>query len=139
MFISPPELRLLSIRASREKRPSVVRLRFLPAIAYLSLAAFLGILGSACGSKTVSSAPPVPHSVTLNWKASTTHVIGYRVYRASKSGGPYTLKFPPVIGTSYVDTNVQAGQTYFYVVTAVDEFGRESIHSNETSVTVPSP
>jgi TolB protein len=42
-------------------------------------------------------------------------------------------------GTSFTDTSVQAGVTYFYVVTAVDASGNESVNSNEASATIPTP
>jgi fibronectin type 3 domain-containing protein len=41
--------------------------------------------------------------------------------------------------TSYTDTSVSAGQTYYYVVTAVDANGLESGYSNQATVTVPTP
>lgn len=83
----------------------------------------------------------VQHSVALSWTASTSSgVVGYRVYRATQSGGPYTLiTNTAVVGTTFTDTTVAAGQTYFYVVTAVDGGGNESINSNEVSATVPTP
>ena len=41
---------------------------------------------------------------------------------------------------SYDDTNVTAGVTYYYVVTAVaSNDTTQSTDSNETSATVPSP
>jgi fibronectin type 3 domain-containing protein len=67
-------------------------------------------------------------------------VVGYNVYRSTVSGGPYTLlTSTPVPGTTYTDNAVQAGVTYFYVVTAVDANGNESAFSNEAPVTVPTP
>jgi len=42
-------------------------------------------------------------------------------------------------GTSYADLSVQAGSTYYYVVTAVDSSGTESVNSNEVTAVVPSP
>jgi len=83
----------------------------------------------------------VQHSVALSWTASTSSgVVGYRVYRATQSGGPYTLiTNTAVVGTTFTDTTVAAGQTYFYVVTAVDGSGNESVNSNEVSATVPTP
>jgi hypothetical protein len=81
---------------------------------------------------------PVSHSVTLTWTASTSTVSGYNVYRSSVSGGPYTkLNSAPVASTTYVDTTVQASQTYFYVITSVDASNVESAFSTEVSVTVP--
>ncbi len=82
----------------------------------------------------------VAHSVSLTWTASTSAVAGYNVYRSTTSGGPYTLiTSSPVAGTTYTDTNVQAGVTYYYVVTAVDASGNESVNSNEASITIPTP
>jgi len=82
------------------------------------------------------------HAVTLNWVASTSpNVAGYNVYRVSTSGGPYTTRVNStlVTGTTYADTVVQAGQTYYYVVTAVDASGNESGYSNQTTAVVPNP
>jgi hypothetical protein len=82
----------------------------------------------------------VAHSVSLAWTASTSSVVGYNVYRSTISGGPYTLVTTTAIaGVSYTDSTVQAGVTYFYVVTAVDSNGNESAFSNEAPVTVPTP
>ena len=82
----------------------------------------------------------VPHSASLNWTASTSsNVTGYNVYRAIQSGGPYTkVTSSPVAGTSYTDVTVQAGQSYYYVTTAVDIGGNESVYSNEATAVVPS-
>jgi hypothetical protein len=109
--------------------------------------------GSATGSVTVTSnatnspstisltgtgVQPVSHSVTLNWTASASTVSGYNVYRSSVSGGPYTkLNSSLVTTTSYIDTTVQPGQTYYYVVTSVGSGGVESAFSTEVSATVP--
>jgi len=41
--------------------------------------------------------------------------------------------------TSYSDGSVQAGQTYYYVVTAVDAGGNESAGSNQTQAVIPTP
>jgi len=83
----------------------------------------------------------ITHSVSLNWTASTsTNVIGYNVYRATQAGDPYTLlTSPPVAQTTYTDTAVQAGQTYYYVATAVDNNNNESPYSNQAQAVVPSP
>jgi len=65
------------------------------------------------------------HSVTLSWTASiSSGVTGYRIYRGTASGGPYTI-LNSVVGTSYMDASVQAGATHYYVVTAVDGSGME--------------
>ena len=80
------------------------------------------------------------HVVDLSWQASTSVVVGYYVYRGSVSGGPYTqLNSTYVPGTAYVDNTVQAGQTYYYVITAVDSNNNQSAYSNQASAVVPSP
>jgi fibronectin type 3 domain-containing protein len=45
----------------------------------------------------------------------------------------------PTVNTSYTDSNVQSGVTYYYVVTSVDAQSHESTYSNEVQVTVPTP
>ena len=76
--------------------------------------------------------------VSLNWIASPSTISGYNIYRATVSGGPYTqLNASLLTTTQYQDNNVQLGQTYYYVVNAVDSSGDESQYSNETAVSVP--
>jgi len=80
----------------------------------------------------------VNHSVALSWTASTSTVVGYNAYSSTQSGGPYTkLTNSPVAGVTYTDSAVQAGKTYFYVVTAVDSSDVESPYSDEVSAVVP--
>lgn len=71
--------------------------------------------------------------VTLSWDA-VTGAIGYNVKRSITAGGPYTTIASNVPGTSYVDTDVVNGTTYYYVVTAITADG-ESANSNEASAT----
>ncbi len=79
-------------------------------------------------------------SVSLTWNADTSSVAGYNVYRGAQTGGPYSKSnLSLVTGTAYTDTGVQAGQTYYYVATAVDSNDVESIYSNEAQVAVPYP
>lgn len=81
------------------------------------------------------------HSVTLSWVASTsTGITGYNVYSGTVSGGPYTkLNSSPVTSTTYTDSTVLAGQTYYYVTTAVDSQSAESADSNQATAVIPSP
>ena len=105
----------------------------------------VSFVSNALGSTTTqflsgsgTSAPQ--HAVDLSWTASTSVVAGYNVYRGGKSGGPYT-KINSVLDalTNYTDSGVQAGQTYYYVTTAVDSGGLESGYSNEAPATIPTP
>jgi Bacterial Ig domain/Carboxypeptidase regulatory-like domain len=79
-----------------------------------------------------------PHSVTLNWAASTSKVSGYNVYRSTLSGSGYVkLNGALIAGTTYTDTTVQGATTYFYVTTSVDSSNTESAQSNQATVTIP--
>jgi hypothetical protein len=81
------------------------------------------------------------HSVTLRWVPSTSpNIQGYNVYRGTVSGGPYTqINSSLVTGTTYSDATVEAGETYFYVTTAINSQGTDSAYSNQASVVIPSP
>jgi Abnormal spindle-like microcephaly-assoc'd, ASPM-SPD-2-Hydin len=85
-------------------------------------------------------APPA-HSVGLSWTPSSTpNIAGYLIERGDQSGGPYTSLTPnPIPATTYTDTTVVGGHTYFYVIIAVDSTGLQSPPSNEAAVTIPSP
>jgi hypothetical protein len=78
------------------------------------------------------------HAVTLSWRANTSAVAGYNVYRGAAPKGPYTKINSALNSTAtYTDASVQPGQTYFYMTTAVDKKGRESKFSNQVQVTLP--
>jgi len=92
----------------------------------------------ASASVTVSA--PVAHSAQLSWLASTSSVAGYKVYRSTVSGSQYVLlnsQVDPLL--SYADDTVQAGQTYYYVLTAVSLTGVESGYSNQVTAVIPTP
>jgi hypothetical protein len=81
------------------------------------------------------------HSVDLTWDAGGgSGIVGYNVYRGGVSGGPYSeINSALDASTVYTDNNVTAGQTYYYVATAVDGSGHESGYSNQAQAVVPSP
>lgn len=86
----------------------------------------------------LSGAGVLSHDVMLSWTPSSSNVSGYSVYRGGQKGGPYTkITSSLVPGTSYSDANVQAGLTYYYVVTSVASTGTESALSSEVSATIP--
>jgi hypothetical protein len=120
-----------------------------PLQAKVRLAALLLALvfAAACGggSQTATSSPspsPTAPNVVISWTASATAgVIGYNLYRGTTMGGPYPTKLntSPVTGTIYTDNTVQAGQTYYYVATAIASDGiTESAYSDEAAAAVPS-
>jgi hypothetical protein len=101
-----------------------------------TLAALLALTSGCSG--VASSKPSPTHSATASWTASTSPVVGYNVYRSSTSGGPYTkLNASPTTSLTYTDATVASGQSYYYVTTAVDASGAESINSNEQKAVIP--
>ena len=91
-------------------------------------------MGGACVTSTGL------HTVALTWTPSTsTGVTGYKVSRATTSGGPYTLLSTLGTVSSYTDTTVQSGLTYYYVVTAVDSSNNSSPNSNQAQAVIPIP
>ena len=92
-------------------------------------------------SLTGTGTPPPAHSVTLNWTASpSSGVVGYNIYRGGNSGGPYSQINSAVDTTTQdVDYSVVGGQTYYYVVTAVNSAGAESTYSNQIQAVIPYP
>jgi PKD repeat protein len=76
-------------------------------------------------------------SVSLDWANNAEpDLAGYSVYRATSAGGPYTrLTATPLAPSAYTDTAVTNGTTYYYVATASDGSGNESLFSTEDSAT----
>jgi len=72
--------------------------------------------------------------VALTWSASAG-VTSYHVKRSTTTGGPYTQVGAPAT-TSFSDTGLTNGTTYFYVVSALNSVG-ESANSNQASATPP--
>ena len=107
--------------------------------------ATVSFVTNAPGSPTIESltgtgTTPPQHSVILSWTESSSGVAGYNIYRSGTSGGPYTkLDASTDTNTSYTDSTVQAGQTYYYVTTAVGADGTESAYSSQVSVPIPTP
>jgi fibronectin type 3 domain-containing protein len=81
------------------------------------------------------------YEVNLSWSApeeSSVAVTGYNVYRSASSSSSYEkMNSSTLSETSYVDSTVEAGETYDYVVESVDADGKSSAPSNAISVTVP--
>jgi len=76
------------------------------------------------------------HTVLLSWSASAG-ATSYKVYRGTTQGS-----YSPLLTlgnvTSFMDTTVVSGQTYYYVVTAVNSNG-ESGNSSPLTAVVPNP
>lgn len=105
--------------------------------ASLATPATISVSGDGLGSNTTSAS--VQHTVNLSWDASHSLVTGYRVYRSSASGSGYSPLTAIIAELSFVDDAVVSGDTYYYVVTAVDAHGEESPHSNQATAVIPTP
>ncbi|MDT8317391.1 MAG: FG-GAP-like repeat-containing protein [bacterium] len=94
----------------------------------------------------LDSLPPAPPTdvqatpgivrADLSWNANSEGNLDYyNIYRSTVSGTGYTLvDSVPYDTTSYADTEVTGGTTYYYVVTAVNTSSMESEHSAELMV-----
>jgi len=79
---------------------------------------------------------PSESAINLSWAANPENdLAGYNIYRSTSSGANYTkINSLILTNTNYQDTNIQSGTTYYYVVTAIDNLGNESIYSGEVSI-----
>lgn len=73
--------------------------------------------------------------IMLSWDA-VGGAAGYNVWRAESQNGPFAVIAAKISGTSYTDTTAAIGKTYYYKVTAVDQYGNES---NATPVKSATP
>ena len=120
--------------------------------AYHYVVSALGAGGESGNSTEASATPQLPPppaaptnlqaspgnaQVNLTWTASIG-ATSYNVKRSTTSGGGYTTVATGVGGTSFNNSGVSNGTTYFYVVTAVNGSG-ESGNSNEASTTPQLP
>jgi hypothetical protein len=106
--------------------------------------ASLSFSSNASNSPTVQTmtgtgTAPTQHTVDLTWNASSG-AVGYNIYRGTVSGGPYTMINSSLDSTTtYTDSTVVSGQTYYYVATAVNSESEESGYSNQATAVIPSP
>ena len=96
------------------------------------------------GSPTQNTGPAgVTGSTTLNWTAPAARsdgsslaladIGGYRIFYGSTSGSySHQLDVTDPTATSFTLTDVPVG-TYYFVMTAYDNSGRESLYSPEIS------
>ena len=82
-------------------------------------------------------AAPGDKAVPLRWQPSFG-ATSYTVKRATSSGGPYSTVASGITASSYTDTTVTNGTTYYYVVTATNSAGTSG-NSPQDSATPVSP
>ncbi len=79
------------------------------------------------------AAVPVDAQVSLSWNAAAG-ADSYVVKRSTTTGAPYETVVSDIVSTSYADTDVTNGTTYYYVVSAVTS-AVESANSSEVNAT----
>ena len=113
--------------------------------ATLSFNPATGILTIAGGAEQVL--PSVPGGVTatagnaqviLQWNSSSS-AANYRVKRSLTATGPYTVLTSSVVTTSYTDTGLTNGITYYYVIDAQNEVGNSNESSEVSATPVDAP
>jgi len=101
-----------------------------------SLPLFIGHNGPPTnppGTPTGLAATPGNSQVSLSWSASAG-AISYNVKRSTISDGPYTTIASGVTTTSYLNTGLNNGTTYYFVISAVNAIG-ESANSSQVIAT----
>ena len=91
------------------------------------------------GTIISANEPAVGFTIELSWAISPeTNVAGYNVYRSDTESSPGTrVNNSLVLVPVFRDSSIEAGQKYFYRVTAVNRAGDESEPSAAVDVTVP--
>ncbi len=102
----------------------------------------VGFISNAVDSPTVEPVTGTgvssgSHNVSLSWNAVGT-AVGYNVYRGNTKSGPFDQINTAVdSSTSYTDSTVVSGATYYYVTTAVNAQGEQSGYSNVAEAVIP--
>jgi hypothetical protein len=98
----------------------------------------LTVNGSSVSGINFTAAQLSTHTVKLTWQPSTSSVSGYNVYRSTTSGGAYSKVNTSLIAAlTYTDSSLATSTTYYYVTTAVNSAGLESVYSNQVSAQIP--
>jgi len=105
--------------------------------AYYYVVSSINAVGESANSAQVTATPQAPVAppsaptdltataanaqVSLTWTVSNS-ATSYRVKRATTNGGPYSQVGAPT-STSYTDSSLMNGTTYYYVISAVNSAG----------------
>ena len=104
--------------------------------------AIVDVTVSNVGDTTAPTAPsnltasPTKRKITLAWTASTDNVAvtGYQIWRASSATGAFS-QIATTTGTTYTNSGLTSGTTWYYRVNAADAAGNVSAASNTASAT----
>lgn len=94
------------------------------------------VIGRPSASITGVQAVNSASGITVTWN-QFNGAVSYSVHRATVSGGPYTQIASGITETTYLDTNVQPGTRYYYVVYGELGSGEQTGISNEAMATTP--
>jgi hypothetical protein len=83
------------------------------------------------------SAAPGSGSASLSWPAAQG-ATSYAVFRSTTSGGSYA-QIAATASTSYGDSGLSNGVTYYYVVQAINQFGNGGISPQAEATPQPGP
>jgi acid phosphatase type 7 len=82
----------------------------------------------------LTAAPGGKRKIVLTWVQSVSSgVTQNRIYRSTTAGGPYSLVATISAATTYQNAGLTSATRYYYVVTAVNSSGLESLASNEAT------
>ncbi len=98
-------------------------------VADIAEIAFYG--GTLPGIPAVVTASAREATATIGWSA-VAGATRYKIYRSSSAGGPYGNVNSNITALSFTDSGLLAGNTYYYVISAVNSVG-ESALSTEVS------
>ena len=102
----------------------------------------VGFISNAADSPTIEAVTGTglakdSYSVSLSWRGVAT-AVGYNVFRGTAKSGPFDeINTALDSSTGYTDSTVVAGNTYYYVTTAVNSEGKQSGYSNVTEAVIP--
>jgi hypothetical protein len=79
-----------------------------------------------------------PTSISIFFASNPeSDVVGYKIYRSTDEKNWSLLNKKLIETTTFQDTKVESGKTYFYYIVAVDKFGNESEKSEIVNEIVP--
>lgn len=104
------------------------------------------------GNKTASCSvwigdlvtPVSPGAISLNYNSAkifwepVSHASGYQIYRSSEETGTYRW-VKSTASTSYTNTGLETGDTYFYKVRAFRHVGTERVFSDFSTIVSANP
>ncbi|TPV58537.1 hypothetical protein FJ444_10945 [Aestuariibacter sp. GS-14] len=150
-FISLDESQLTQQRQPNGDLPDITFAKLAPGsdlinagadtgLSYNGAAPDLGAFETAPSAPQGLSAIPANAEIHLSWLHSNEpYFSGYSVYRSTDPQGVYTVLAQHITTTSYSDTNVINGVTYFYKVSTSVENGQTSALTDYVEATPESP